>query len=105
MTYNELKTKKARISFIKEKVASQANWACKALIRIFEHQTSSEQSAGHTHELNGVGFSGCDSEILSSFAQQYLKRGSLSEKQMAIVFKKMPKYARQLEQLTKAVEK
>lgn len=105
VSYAELKTKKARIAFIKEKVGSQAQWATRALVRIFEHQTSSEQAAGHTHELNGVGFSGCDSEILTSLASQFLKRGTLSAKQMAIVFKKMPKYARQLERLTQVVEK
>lgn len=94
--YNTLKTKKARIAHIKEMVAANGRWAVRALTHIYEYQTADEQESGFTRNLNGVGFSGADSEILSSFAEQVLKGRALSEKQMRIVFKKMPKYARQL---------
>ena len=37
-----------------------------------------------------------DANILSSFAQQIEKGRILSEKQMAILFKKMPRYWKQI---------
>ena len=61
-------------------------------------------------EDNDIGFTGTDGNILSSFAKFYLRTGRLSEKQMVIVFKKMPKYHKQVikmsnqEQLQKLVE-
>ena len=39
---------------------------------------------------------GADAEFLTSLAQQYERKGDLSEKQMNILYKKMPKYAGQL---------
>ena len=49
-----------------------------------------------TRDRNNVGFTDIDGEILSSFAKQLLSRGYLSPKQMAIVYKKMPKYWSQI---------
>ncbi len=91
------KFKKDRIAFIREMVGNDARWAVRALLRIYEDQTAEEQAVGHTRVHNGVGFSGVDGEILSSFAEQVQRGRTLSAKQMAIVFKKMPRYARQLE--------
>ena len=83
----------------------------RALQVIYERQTSDEQAIGTTKHENGVGFSGADAEILSSFACQvnskvgqpdkYLGRPRklgecLSPKQMALARKKISKYARQL---------
>jgi len=78
--------------FVKEKLATDPIWAQKALLKIFEFQTLEEQKSKDTIYHNGVGFNGTDGEILSSFALQFQKKKYLSEKQMAIVFKKMPKY-------------
>lgn len=94
--YAELTTKKAKVAHIKQMVATNDAWALRALSRIYEYQTTAEQTAGHTRDLNGVGFSGADSEILSSFADQLLRGRKMSEKQMVIIHRKMPKYARQL---------
>ena len=68
----------------------------KAMLRIFEYQTYSEQESEHTQDFNGVGFSGVDGEILSSFTKQFQTRGFLSPKQMIIARKRMQKYASQL---------
>ena len=95
--YSDLKTKKDKIAFLKQKLGTNYAWALRGLVRIYEFQTASEQASGYTQDWNGVGFSGADSEILSSFAQQVEeKRFAGSPKQCAILFKKMPKYARQL---------
>lgn len=96
MKYAELTTKKARIAFIREMVSTNRAWALRALVRVYANQTEDEKNVGATTQLNGIGFSGADAEILSSFAEQVSRGRSLSDKQMAIVFKKMPRYARQL---------
>lgn len=86
-------TKKNIRLFVKEKLSSDDKWAVKALVRIFkENQTAEEKVFETTIVENGIGFTGADGEILSSFANQQIKFGRLSEKQMKIVHKKMPKY-------------
>ena len=104
-------TNKNITAYVRHQLATNAVWSVKALVRIFqENQTQQEQAAETTVEDNGIGFSGTDGEILSSFAKQQLARGSLSPKQMTIVFKAMPKYHKQViamsnrEQLNKLVE-
>ena len=94
--YTELKTKKAKLAYIREKVGTNQAWALRALVRIYQDQTEDEKAAGHTRVYNNIGFSGVDSDILSSFARQVEAGRTLSQKQMAIVYKKMPRYARQL---------
>ena len=68
----------------------------KALIKIFEFQTADEQENEHTYNHNGVGFTGIDGQILTSFAKQLIKYKRLSDKQMDLLFKKMPKYWKQV---------
>ena len=68
----------------------------KSLMLIYARQTADEQRIQATTDYNTVGFTGCDGEILSSFAEGYQKFGKLSEKQMAIARPKMKKYWRQL---------
>jgi len=89
-------TKIRQKEFLKEKLSSSPKWALKALMTIYENQTNEEQNYGHTTVNSGSGFSGVDSEILSSFAEQYQRRGSLSNKQMSILFKNIKKYWRQI---------
>jgi hypothetical protein len=86
-------------TFLKKKLSTDEAWALRGLTRIHEFQTLSEQSAGITHEANSVGFSGCDAEFLTSLTRQYLTRGSLSQKQIGFVFKKMPRYWGQIKGL------
>lgn len=89
-------TKDSLIKALKEQLATRDNQAIKGLLTIYSYQTSEEQCEGHTKEFNGVGFSGFDSDILSSFVEQYKTKGFLSPKQMNFVKKYMPKYAKQL---------
>ncbi len=101
--YSELTTKKSRINFLREMLASEIRWAIKGLVTIYEYQTASEQECGHTSDHNGVGFTGADGEILSSFAEQVNKnRFKGSPKQLDILFKKMPKYAKQLDSIAQS---
>jgi len=89
-------TKKHIKETFKTKLASNATWATRGMLKIYERQTAQEQASQTTQVINDVGFSGCDAEILSSFCEQYMKWGRLSDKQMTLVFKKMPKYWSQL---------
>lgn len=82
--------------YIKNQLATNQAWAVKALVKVYTLQTLDEQVTGQTANLNGVGFSGIDSKILSSFAEQVNKGRTLSEKQMKIIYKKMPRYHKQV---------
>lgn len=83
--------------FVKSKLSTDAKWATRALVRIFqENQTEAEKVKEETIEDNGVGFTGADAEFLSSLAIQFINKGFLSDKQMAHVFKKIPKYWSQI---------
>lgn len=78
----------------------------KAVLRgitaIYAYQTADEQSMGITSHENGVGFSGVDAEIMSSFALQIASRGFLSPKQITIGRKIIRKYWRQLSEIAEA---
>jgi hypothetical protein len=97
--FNELTTKKARIHHIREMLGRNPKWAVAALLRIYERQTEEEQASQSTHVHNGVGFTGADAEILSSFAQQVQRGRTLSAKQMDLLNRRIRKYARQLESI------
>ena len=92
-----MKVTKSMVSaYVKHQLATNPTWALKALLKIYSLQTADEQASGTTSNLNSVGFSGVDSTILSSFAVQFTKWNRLSDKQMALVFKKMPRYSKQI---------
>jgi len=85
-------TKQAIRLFVKKQLGTNKAWAEKALLKIFDFQTQHEKESERTHDYNSVGFTGVDGEILTSFAKQLIYKKFLSPKQMAIVYKKMPKY-------------
>lgn len=89
-------SKKSLQEAIKKQITSSDVQAIKAMLRVFEYQTEYEQNVGTVSEDNGVGFAGTDANILTSFCNQYLTKGYLSQKQMEIVRKKIGKYAGQI---------
>ncbi len=89
-------TQKERVDRLRRGIRKNPRVALFVLEFIFARQTAAEQETETTQELNGVGFSAFDAEILSSFAKQYQNRRSLSEKQLAILQDKMPAYAVQV---------
>lgn len=85
----------------------------RTLLFLFERQTADEQTSQHTVHRNGMGFTGIDGEILSSFAKQVLNRRQqgvppgrcLSPKQLEVCRKrdkrnvhKLGKYWRQIQE-------
>ena len=81
---------------IKEKLLTNNEWLIRGLLAIHSRQTDDERQAGQTVHDNGIGFNGVDAEILSSFADQYKRYRRLTDRQMEIVRKKLPKYSGQL---------
>lgn len=91
------KHKNQLIQIVRGKLATNENWAIRAMVKIYEcNQTWEEQSSEQTFDDNGIGFNGLDANILSSFAKQVQSGRTMSQKQMAIIMKKMKKYARQV---------
>jgi glucan phosphorylase len=88
--------KKDIAEYVRHQLKTNEKWAKAALLTIYEYQTKDEQLVGYTKEYNNVGFSGVDSEIMSSFAEQLINKGWLSPKQMAIVMKRIHRYTRQI---------
>lgn len=82
--------------FIKFKLTHDSRWAIKALLEIYKFQTRDEKREKRAKYLNNIGFSATDAKILSSFAQQYVRKNSLSDKQMYRLHKEIPKYWKQI---------
>lgn len=106
-------TKTERIQIIREKLRNCDPWILRGLHAIYQRQTEEEQAAERTIEHNGIGFSGIDGDILSSFAERMIQRGYVKEhaphynlgmffspKQEAILRNRMPKYAGQLDKIS-----
>lgn len=91
--------------FIAHKLGSDSRWAERAITVLYGFQTEDEQVSNATKERNGAGFNGTDAFILSSFAEQIARGRTLSPKQQAIAFRKLPKYAGQIEGVTPTVAK
>ena len=81
---------------IKDLLGRNAKAVTNGVLAIYRNQTRDEQCTQSTNHNNGIGFSGADAGILSSFAEQLLRGQNLSEKQMVIARKKIMKYAGQL---------
>ena len=89
-------TKKDVIEYYKAKLSTDEGWAIRGLERIAMRQTEYELENDLTNESNKVGFSGPDAEILTSFYRVVKKGYSLTPGQKAVLFRKIPKYAGQL---------
>jgi len=92
-----MKANKTNIErYVRHMLATNSNWALRGLMVVYANQTAEEQSTGTTRDDNGVGFTGCDAEFLTSCAMQYKRRGTLTQKQTAWVMKKISKYVKQV---------
>lgn len=74
----------------------------RGLIRIHGFQTAEEQSSGQTVEDNGLGFNALDAEFMTEMVIFHKHHGYLTVKQLAIVRKKLLKYAGQLVKIAKS---
>lgn len=89
-------TKAQKKAFLKESLRTNLKWAQRGLLIIYSFQTEEEQVSEDTRFYNTIGFTGADAPLLSSFAKQLIRGRQLSGKQVYLLHKKMPKYWRQL---------
>lgn len=73
----------------------------RAIIRIWEQQTYSEQEAGMAIIADGVGFNKRDAPLMSKYARQLLYTGELTAYQKKKARSIMPKYWKQLMRISK----
>ena len=81
---------------IREKLGTNVRWAIRGAKTLYSRQTRVEQQFGITVVSNQKGFSGYDAAILTDFVQLVERGHSLSPKQVAVLLRRMPKYAGQL---------
>lgn len=73
----------------------------RAIIRIWEQQTYSEQETGQAIIIDGVGFNKFDAPLMSRYARQLISTGSLTAYQRKKARSVMPKYWKQLMRISK----
>ena len=89
------------IDIIREKVKVNDVWVERAILAIYNLQTGEEKVKGKTLDHNGVGFNAVDDAIMG-YCANYLIRGfHLSGKFLEKAHKIMPKYAKQLYDISK----
>lgn len=88
--------------YLQELVRTNDRALIKSILVIYERQTDEEKYSGQTTEHNGQGFGKIDAGFFTQIVVQ-LKHGyPLTDRQMAVARNKMPKYWRQLMQVSKA---
>lgn len=70
-----------------------------ALLFLYERQTNDEINSKNTKHCNAQGFNSVDAKILTSIAEYYISRKFLSEKQLAVVLKRIAKYRKQISEM------
>lgn len=97
---------------VKLLVTNSPGFAVHCLKELYKYQTQEEKEIEETKVDNGVGFSGADGNILTSFAKQVIRyeeekehkyESSLSRKQMELLVKKLQKYSKQLSRILEPV--
>ena len=73
----------------------------RAIIRIWEQQTFTEQESGMAIIVDGVGFNKFDAPLMSKYARQLISTGTLTTYQRKKARSVMPKYWKQLMRISK----
>ena len=81
---------------IRQKLATDNRWLVRALLALYNRQTEDEKDSQAAKYNNCRGFNSADSMILTSFAQQWLRRNWLSNRQLAKMRRLLMKYSKQL---------
>lgn len=89
-------SRSALVEEFRSQLSSNERWAVKGLIVLFNRQTEDEQAAESTRHSNHRGFNHSDAKKLTGIAKWYNKNGFLTASQIALVQRKIPKYAKQL---------
>lgn len=74
----------------------------KAVVLIYNRQTEVERSRFESTEDNGIGFTKWDAKVLTNIAKKITVDLPLTSEELSIARNKMPKYWRQLMEISKA---
>ena len=98
-------TKTKRIGFLKWMLSINPFWAVEAMLRIHDNQETDEKQ-GSVKYSNGIGFNEKDAELLCKLANGYKSnlylehpkpiKAFFEDWQLRCIFRKMPKYSKQL---------
>jgi len=81
------------------------NFLKRALVKMYNRQTESEQEHIYTHQRNSVGFNKPDGSKLGSLAKFYVDRKFLTEKQIILVRRRLVRYTRQITDIANSIYK
>ncbi len=88
-------TKIQVISFVKMKLSISTTWAIRGCLKIYDQQLDHEKRNHLSMGTNGFGFNKIDSPIMSHMACK-IKQKRITKSDIAIIQKKIVKYAAQL---------
>jgi hypothetical protein len=71
------------IEYVRTMLSTNQKWVERAIIKLYERQTSDEQRFEHTRNLNHRGFQPCDAFMMTRFAKWILSGKSLTPNQLA----------------------
>lgn len=75
------------------------DWACRAVLALFDLQTPYEQDANETNDKNQAGFSKADADFFGNIAKRLLDKKNISSSQLIHVRQRIMKYRNQLAHL------
>lgn len=101
MNYSLLKTHKDWEEYLKNLLRTNDYALKKSIVKIYNRQTEEEKLYGRSNEDNKIGFNRYDSEDMSKFARILLDKRDLTDEQLQLARHTMPKYWKQLMQLSK----
>ena len=71
------------VETIRTMLATRDDAVCRALVALNDRQTADEQVSENTKYHNKRGFRPCHAKMGTSMAKQFLRKGKLSDKQIA----------------------
>lgn len=89
-------TKKQIELQIRHRLETDTTFMLKALMYVYQRQTSNEQFFGDSLEHNNEGFRKKDAKLLTLIVKHYSKFGRISDKMAEVLRSKMPAYHRQV---------
>lgn len=96
MKWNELKTQAQWKEKLQHELRTNDASLMRAVVQIYNLQTSDEKHHKETFEHNGVGFTGPDAKIMTIIAQAVIYKDGLTLSQIDTARARMPKYWKQL---------
>jgi len=89
-------TMQAKKEQIQKLIDTDDHAVARAVVRIYQRQTASEQRSEHTHLNNSIGFNAPDAKYLTGAAKFALRNGGLTGEHVDRVRAKIRRYWRQL---------